>query len=154
MTKSITLTQGKSVLVDDEDFEKLNQHKWYYHQGYAFRKAGPRIFQVSIFMHREIMQTPDGMETDHINGDSLDNRRENLRICTHAENLRNRKMNSGNKSGYKGVYWFSQRGKWRAAITLNGKNVHLGLFTDPADAAKAYDKAAQEHFGEFARTNL
>jgi hypothetical protein len=93
---------------------------------------------------------------DHKNGDKLDNRRENLRICTIAENIRNSKTSTkkGKTSRYKGVYWVGRIKKWVARIHVDRKGLHVGVFTDEAEAARAYDVAARQHFGEFARTNF
>lgn len=99
MTKSIPLTRGKIALFDDEDYEELSKYKWFITKVYASRHSGNK----TVYMHREIMKTPENMETDHINGDVLDNRRENLRICTRQENARNIRGISSNTSGYKGV---------------------------------------------------
>src|SRR5687768_11145590 len=98
MTKQISLTQGKFATVDDADFDHLNQWKWHFsHYGYARRTTSSRFGrQKFIFMHREIMQAPDGMDVDHINCNKLDNRRQNLRLCTRADNLRNRNKQSNN----------------------------------------------------------
>jgi hypothetical protein len=143
--KEIKLTQGKVALIDDLDFVKINQHKWFFDHGYAKRNK-------NIYMHREIMNTPEGMDTDHVNGDGLDNRRDNLRICTHNENVRNCKIGKNNKVGYKCI---EKRGlKWRAYIVVNGIKNHLGYFNDSSAAASAYDTAAKKYFGEFAKTNF
>ena len=106
-----------------------------------------------IYMHRVVMNTPDGMETDHISMNTLDNRRENLRQCTRAENSANKKKYSTNTSGYKGVTWHKAANKWRAQITINYKNHILGQFDKIEDAAKAYNEAAKNRLGEFARLN-
>lgn len=150
MTKQIELTQGQVAIVDDEDFEFLNQWKWFAQKDkntfYAVRGFGKRIR-----MHRVIMNTPNDMQVDHIDGNGLNNTRANLRNCTVAENTRNRKKPSTNTSGYMGV--FPSAKKWRAEIT-HGKKIHLGYFDNPVDAAHAYDQAAKEYFGEFAKTNF
>lgn len=157
MSKIITLTKGKETIVDDEDLEWLSQWKWLYHgQGYAARHiwvCGGRGKQITVLMHREVLHTPEGMYTDHINGNKLDNRKENLRICDHSQNGANTKTR-GNKSGYKGVCWHKQCKKWCACIKQNYKKYYLGLFFDPVEAAKVYDKKAKELFGEFAKTNF
>lgn len=156
MTKEIKLTQGKVVLVDDDDFEYLNQFKWrFFVKGYA-RRNSPFLLgkRTVILMHREIMQTPADKQTDHINLDGLDNRRANLRICTPSENKQNMEAQSNNKSGFKGVDWVERDGKWRASIRVNGKRIYLGHFDDPVVAACAYDAAAVKYFGEFARGNF
>lgn len=100
------------------------------------------------------MQPEDGFWVDHINGDTLDNRRSNLRLCTVSGNNHNRMKSKNNTSGYKGVSWLKQNQKWRAYIKVNSKDKHLGCYLDKEDAARAYDKAAKEYFGEFARLNF
>lgn len=159
MTKEIKLTQGKVAIVDDELFEWLNQWKWCYQRnsnakytGYATRhKSNPSKTE---YMHRVIMNPPKGMDIDHIDGDGLNNQRNNLRICTHAQNGMNRSKNKNNSSGFKGVFWDEITRKWRAIIDRNDKHIHLGRFSDIEDAAKAYDKAARELYGEFAYQNF
>lgn len=155
--EEILLTRGKVALVDDEDYEWLNQYKWsanYIGGKFYAVRSGPRPQKETIYLHRVVMGTPKGMDVDHINGDGLDNRRSNLRLSTHTENLQNQRKRPNNTSGFKGVSWKKQDGKWRARITVNGKAVALGHFDDLEEAALAYDKAAIEHFGEFARLNF
>lgn len=154
MTKMIPLTQGKFAKVDDEDYDRISQHKWSLSGIYAARATsyltGKRR---TVMMHREIMSTPDGMETDHVNGDGLDNRRANLRICTHAENGRNRKAQDGSMSGYKGVSWIKRDRKWRAQIKVGGSLFFLGQSKNPIGCAVAYNEAAKKYFGKYARLN-
>jgi len=150
MTKIITLTRGFEAMVDDEDYEWLNQWKWSATQnGYAYRR-GP----MNIYMHNAIMKNTSGTEVDHVHGIAFDNRKSELRICTHAENCANGKIRNTNTSGYKGVSWHKQTGKWRAYIVKSNKQTSLGLFDNVIDAAHAYDKVAYELFGEFAHTNF
>lgn len=158
MTKELILSQGKVALVDDEDYEWLNQWKWYAlvnNRGtfYAVRSEyGPQK-RKTIILHRVILIAPVGMHVDHINGDGLDNRRCNLRLSTNSENLSNRTRTKKNTSGFKGVYWYKSNKKWTAQICVNFRKIYLGMYDDPKEAAHAYDKAAIEHFGEFAKTN-
>ena len=160
MSKSISLTRGKSTIVDDGDFEWLNQFKWYAVKAgktfYAVRAVRVGLKQKKVFMHRFILGLDfgDQRQGDHINMDGLDNRRSNLRIATHAQNQRNGRKQANNKSGYKGVSWSNERGKWYAKIKVNGKKKHLGYFDDPEEAGRAYDYAARELHGEFANTNF
>jgi hypothetical protein len=157
MTREIPLTQGKVALVDDADFEYLNQWTWsakkhrktFYAVRYPSRRYGKRNF---IFMHRLIMNTPDDMETDHVDRDGLNNQRHNLRICTRAQNSHNIGKLSTNTSGYKGVC--KDRASWKARLIKNGKYVLNKCFYTAEEAARAYDKAAKEHFGEFAFLNF
>jgi hypothetical protein len=115
-----------------------------------------------MWLHRMIIDVPGGMMVDHINGNRLDNRRCNLRVCTNRQNCQNQTIaRKDNTSGYKGVSYSRRHRKWRAWIAAgslrsNGtrKNVSLGYFADAADAARAYDAAARLHFGEFARCNF
>jgi hypothetical protein len=101
------------------------------------------------------MATPKGKDTDHINGDTLDNRRCNLRVCSHQQNISNRKkQRNPTTSQYKGVHLDKARGKWHAKLRSHGRMVHIGYFTSEEDAAQAYNEAARKHFGEFARLNV
>lgn len=150
MTKIIQLTLGKTTQVDDEDYEMLKDVKWCVSDGYAYSAKLGR-------MHRHILSAPQGLMVDHINGDKLDNRRENLRLCTNSLNQANRKAVRG-ASPFKGVTWQKHRGPsttgtWKAQIVVNGQVVYLGTFATDVDAAAAYNAAATEHFGQFAALN-
>ena len=151
--KHIKLTQGKRTIVDDGDFDWLNQYRWCFSQGYACRGIYDAKTQKThiIQMQRFIMNTPKGMETDHKNRNTLDNRRENLRLCNKIQNQGNRTATA--ISGYKGVYWHQKMKKWEASFCKNYKKIYIGLFEKKEDAAKAYNKAALEYYGEFARLN-
>jgi hypothetical protein len=158
MAKSIPLSQGKFAIVDDGDFEYLNQFKWHYdNTGYASRTLSRvLIFRLSrhISMHREITEAPVGMEVDHINGNRLDNRRSNLRVCTKAENRRNIGVRKNNSTGYKGVCYRKYIKQWQAQITVNSKAVYLGYYKTAEEAAKVYDQAAVKYYGNFANINI
>ena len=153
MTKMIPLSQGKFAKVDDCDYDRISKHKWSVSVSCAIRMSYVTGKAKSVLMHREIMSTPDGMETDHINGDRLDNRRANLRICTHGENQQNRRAKIWGGSGYKGVCWITKDKKWRAQIKVGGRVVYIGQYDNPKDAAIAYNKEAEKYFGEYARLN-
>lgn len=157
--KEIPLTQGKVALVDDDMYDYLMQWKWHAHCygnniWYARRNEGLIPFRKTVDMHQVIITSPPGYKIDHRNRDGLDNRRENLRVCTNSENQANRGVPANNKTGYKGVHWSKRERKYRAQIRVNSKHYDLGTFDNPIDAAKAYDAAAKEHFGEFAWTNF
>ena len=153
--KEIPLTQGKIVLVDEEDFKYLNQFKWHAVKDlktgrfYAVKNIKKNGKWIKIYMHQEIMKTPRGMETDHINRNSLDNRKDNIRICTCSQNQMNRGKQNNNTSGYKGVFWHKRVEKWMAQIRVNRKQIYLGYFNTKKDAALAYTGAAKQYFGEF-----
>ncbi len=137
------------TIVDDSDFDYISKFRWRLNpMGYATGyKNGP------IYLHRQLMNPEKGKCIDHINGDGLDNRRSNLRICSTQENSMNRKLSKNNTSGFKGVVWSNRYKKWIAQISFNGKLNHLGSFNDKIDAAKAYNAKAKELFGDFAWLN-
>lgn len=151
-TKLIPLTQGKFAIVDAEDYERLMQHKWYYSKkGYAMR--GIRNMSLSkgyknVIMHREVNNTPDGMITDHINGNKLDNRRSNLRNATEPLNRYN-VLRSDNKAGYPGVSWSTAVQRWRPYITKDGKRRTLGTYVNLEDAIAARKKAEADTYPDF-----
>jgi hypothetical protein len=152
--REIPLTRGYVAIVDDEDYDMvMAAGPWCYDgQGYATkRKPG-----TTLRMHRFIMGLipGDGKYVDHRNGNKLDNRRCNLRLCTNSQNMANQGMRSDNTSGYKGVSFDPRYKKYIAQIRVNGRHIHLGTFADPADAALAHDDAARLYFGEFAVTNF
>lgn len=151
--KEIPLTQGKVALVDDDDYERLAQFKWGRHtRGYAVRKEMRDGKKVAILMHRVICNAQPGEIVDHIDGDVSNNSKANLRLCSHSENMYNRRLLAkNNTSGYKGV---SRKKKgWEARIGAGGRFIHLGCFATPEEAAAQYNLAAITYHGEFARLN-
>lgn len=155
--KQILLTKGKFALVDDNEYERVSAFKWNYNGGYAKRNAYvPMIKGVrkgrTILMHRFIMNTPDGMHTDHKDGNPLNNQKSNLRICTVSENVRNKRGHS-KISKFKGAYFNKRDQKWFSMIAVNKKLIQLGRFKSEEDAATAYNLAAFLHHGEFAKVN-
>lgn len=152
--KEIPINQGKHVLVDQEDFEWLSQWKWSLtSHGYACRSTTIGGIKNSYYMHREILKTQKGYDTDHINGDRLDNRRCNLRICTRSQNMLNVLGNKNTTSKYKGVDWHKSTGMWRIRIMVDGKRINLGYSHSEDDAARIYNAAAVTHHGKFAKLN-
>ena len=148
MTKAIVLTKGQVTYVDDEDYEMLKQKTWCVSDGYAYNAQLGR-------MHRFLLSAPKGVMVDHRNGDKLDNRKENLRLCSNSQNQANRQVFRG-VSPFKGVCW-QQRpngtGAWKAQLIVEGSVVYLGVFKTDLGAASAYNDAALKHFGEFAHLN-
>ncbi len=151
------LSQFYFTMVDDADFEWLSQRKWCVDrcQGglYAARRTSENGKARKERMHRAILKAPPGVIVDHINGNTLDNRRSNLRVCSHTENLQNMTSRSGT-SRFKGVGWHKARRKWAARIVVNGRHVYLGYFENERKAAEAYDAASLKYFGPFARPNF
>jgi len=150
----IPLTKGKFAIVDADDYDWLNRHKWCISKKRYSFYACRQTHAEKIFMHRVITNAPKGMLVDHIDGNGLNNRRSNLRICTIAQNNRNSRPWRRSYSKYKGVSWCQAAGKWRARIRPNHKQIHLGCFDTQIEAARAYDKKAKELFGEFAYLNF
>lgn len=147
--KKITLNQGKFTIVDDENFEWLNQFRWTFSNGRVIRWENGK----TIYMHRIIMNAPIGTEVDHINQDATDNRKENLRVCSHQQNRFNEKIRKNNSSGFKGVSYRKDYGKWRSYIVFNNKQINLGSYNTKGEAARAYNKAAIKYHGEYAALN-
>jgi hypothetical protein len=143
----IPVNPNQFAMIDDEDFELVSRYVWHIsYYGYAISGI--------IFMHRLILGLSVwDTSVDHINGNKLDNHKSNLRKCTVAQNIYNSKICSRNKSGYKGVYWNKEKGKWSAQIKYNRKSMHIGYFKNKNDAALAYNRMALRFFGEFARLN-
>lgn len=157
-TMEVPLTQGMVALVDKQDYKEVMKYKWYVDKKRKVSYASHTFLdpltktQKKVTMHRFIMDTPKGMHTDHINGNGLDNRRSNLRICTASQNRHNVGVISTNTSGYKGVVYHPQtKLKWLAQICFNGKNIYLGVYPTKELAYEAYCKACIKYHGEFSR---
>lgn len=165
----IALSQNQSTLVDDADLERVAQHRWHLKvqrknpgKYYAQTTVSVGGKKTSIQLHRFLVNAPDGVFVDHRDGNPLNNRRDNLRLCTNRQNQENVVHSKNQKrGGYKGVNWNRNAQKWEAGIAAgerrsDGKRrrLYLGLFVDPKDAARAYDAAALKHFGEFAALNF
>lgn len=155
--KRIPLTRGQFAIVDDSDFEWLNKWKWCAKlrpngQFYAARTTGRRSGKKTIRMHRVIGGAIKGDQIDHKNGDTLDNRLENLRLCTASQNMCNRGASKNNTLGFKGVSWHKQMSMWRAEIYVRSQCFYLGLYSSAAAASRAYKMASRQYHGEFART--
>lgn len=158
--KTIPLTRGKVALVDDEDFERLKRFKWqallmkrkrgqlWYARRMTSMKDGPRR---AVYMHREVMNAPNGVLVDHDDFDGLNNQRSNLVLCSAVENCRKRRKTTGTHSRFKGVTWNGTR--WMASIKFGDKSYTLGYSHDEEEAALLFDVAAQVLFGEFAHLN-
>jgi len=151
--KLIQLTKGQFAQVDDDDFEELNKYKWsacLCINGYrAVRNIPIHGRQKTLLLHRAITNAQDGQIVDHRDGNHLNNQRSNLRFCTLSQNQHNRKINSNNSTGYKGIYP-SKKG-YRAQIYLNGKQIYLGTRSTPEEAHHLYIEASTKYHGDFGR---
>ena len=163
--KTIPLTRGYVARVDDEDYERLSKRSWYVkfnpstgapYAVYKQKVTEPGRKNITVYMHREVLGiNPDEGIVDHIDyKDTLNNQRSNLRKATLKQNQGNTGPRRDNKSGYKGVSWYASGKKLVAGMTQNGHHKHLGYFSTREEAARAYDSAAKEYFGEFAYLNF
>lgn len=144
----------KEIFIDDEDYQLISKYTWYINKGCStFYSGNNKVGR----MHRYIMNINDSsILIDHINGNGLDNRKENLRICDQKSNVRNSKKRLNTLNNFKGVYFHKNSKrikKWQASIKVNYKKISLGYFEKEIDAAKAYNRAAKKYFGEFAKVN-
>lgn len=140
------------VMVDDEDFDWLNQYYWHVDKEKTVA-SHMGITGKRFLIHRLIMNAPDDMEVDHIDGNRLNNQKSNLRLATSSQNKINRGPRKDNKSGYKGVSWHKQQNKWTARIKANGKYQYLGLYKNIEKAVEAYNQAALKFQGSYAWLN-
>lgn len=157
--KELSLSQGRVALVDDADFEWLFQWTWCANAGgYTFYAARNQPIDGRlkyIRMHRQILGLTDSaIHVDHKDRDGLNNQRHNLRICSRSQNTMNSIGQRTSTSAYKGVSWHKANNKWQAQIGGEQGNIYLGYFLTEEDAARAYDAAAREMFGDFARPNF
>lgn len=148
--EEISLTRGLVAVVDRDDYAPLSRFSWYAlkcrSNYYAYRSSGNK----KISMARQLLNPSPGMVIDHINHDTLDNRRSNLRICTKSQNSRNRvNFNPKSKSGIRGVKWDARSRNWSATIYVSGKTLYLGHFRDKMEAAEAASKARLTYFGSY-----
>ena len=144
------------LIVDDDDFERVNKLKW---TPTKFQRsktlyAHSETNGYKVFVHRFILNLKKGEETDHVDGNGLNNQKSNLRKCSHAQNMQNRGMPKNNRSGFKGVHWCCRENRWRAMIGVGGKQKTLIQTFCIIKAAKVYDKAAIKYHGEFAYLNF
>lgn len=159
-TKEIPLTQNQFAIVDEDDYERLSRHKWcisYSRDCYYARRSG-RVSgkKITLQMHRVVLglEYGDNLIIDHINRNGLDNRKSNLRIVSQKTNSYNCKMQRHNTSGYRGVAFCKQTGKYTSYITINGIQKHLGFYKTPIEAALAHDVASLLVYKENAIINF
>ena len=146
---------GKVAIVDDEDFDRVSMVTWSVSpKGYVRAHRPGKNDGRIMLMHNFIMGTPYGHHTDHRDHDKLNNRKQNLRVCTPTQNHGNMVKRTGTSSKFKGVTWWKRDKRWKAQASSSGKHYNLGYFDSETDAAKAYDKKAKELFGEFAKLNF
>lgn len=159
MSKEIQLFgkfgEGLYALVDDEDYDRVNQHRWHVgNNGYIKTFVGGRKNAKCILMHRLIMNPSEDLEVDHRDGNKLDNRRSNLRVAERSQNARNLRRHKKFSSRFKGVSWNAARYVWEAELTFDNHPVYLGQFASEIQAAQAYNDGALRYFGEFASLNI
>lgn len=145
----------KLVIVDDEDYEYLNQFNWQVDKYNTVQRHTklPNGKSGHILIHRDILKPDKNQEIDHIDRNRLNNQKSNLRLATSSQNKHNVGLRNDNTSGYKGVCWHKNLSKWLASIYINGRHTHIGLYKDKVEAAKAYNEMALKHRGEFAFLN-
>lgn len=171
LMKLLSLTNGKVAILDDKDYVRASKFKWYASKtkknGQWYAKRGQWVGEptdgigknakygrtITIWLHRFVTRAVSGIAIDHKNGNTLDNRRSNLRLASSAQNQMNREKSEGKSSQFKGVYWDTGRSKWSARIKKDGKVTFLGRFDDEIEAAEKYNESAKVFFGTFALLN-
>lgn len=154
----IPLTRGKVAVIDFDDFEKVRPYKWHARKAprncwYADHRFGKYGYLMP--MHRLILDAPPGSLVDHEDGDGLNNRRSNIRVCTKAQNGQAHRIKTpGGTSKFRGVYRYKRDSIWVAQLGTKTENFYLGRFDSEEDAARAYDAKARELFGEYAAPNF
>lgn len=158
--KKIPLNRGYVAIVDDEDYDRLSQYRWFVTINPSGNKYAKRRHTINgvtkhFRMHREVLGLSHPPPyVDHVNWNGLDNRKQNLRICTQSQNCQHMRPRSNGSSIYKGVRKHGNRQSWSSEIYIKGERIYLGYFLNERDAARAYDGAAKKHFGEFAVLNF
>jgi hypothetical protein len=149
--KTISLTQNKTAFFDDCDFPLISAYKWFAHRIGNKYYAETKIQKKNVYMHKLILDAPNGFVTDHIDGNGLNNSRANLRLVSYQQNAINRNKRQGTSSLFKGVDFHCESGKWRSRIKINGNEQIIGYFNSEIMAALEYDVQAAKVFGEYAR---
>lgn len=150
------MANGGAFLIDTKDYARVSKYGWTLHNGYVARKVGARGRRKRIVLHRMLVKVPTGMQRDHRNRDRLDNRQNNIRPCTRAQNCMNAPKRPGQQR-YKGVLQARRKSgpdKWAAVMNLGGKTIYLGTYGTEVEAALAYNDAVLKHYGEFANPNI
>ena len=157
--KLVPLTKGHSAMVDDDDYERVSKFKWHVSREIA---GWPKYAKVSrgrvigdttkvLYLHRFILEAPDNMQVDHIDGDGLNCQRSNLRLATNSQNCCNRRLPSNNTTGHKGVTKRKRDGIYEAYIKTGGQLIYLGSFKDFSKAVEVRQAAEKQYHGEFSR---
>lgn len=155
MSKRIKLTKGMFAIIDDEDFEIVSKMRWHAKKcgNHHYAAASPTYRGPSIYLHRLVMKAPKNLLVDHVNSNTLDDRKSNLRLCAKHQNLANRGLQKNNTVGFKGVCFHGKSKTWNARVKFRGKSISVGYHKTPEEAARHYNLKVKELFGEFAFFN-